>query len=90
MFLTHDNKLKTKWLLWVTIITLFLVVLGIAWFDKILYLVIHNPKCDMWSLGGGILCSSAYIIGKVFSAKIWLALTFVLLMVVAMPILFIR
>jgi len=82
MFLTANNQLKKKWLIWGGAIVAILVILGFAGLDKILYMLIHNPACDIWYMGGGFLCSFAFIIGKVFSAKIWLVLTGVLLLVV--------
>lgn len=74
MFLAGNNKLKTTWLLWGTIITLVLVVAGVFGLDKIIYPIINNPECNPWFMDGGFWCSVAFIIGKVFSTKIWLVL----------------
>ena len=82
MFLTHDNKLKPKWILWGTVITAILIVLGIAGLDKVLYVAIHNPRCDIWGMGGGFLCSFAFILGRLFRAEILLPLMLVALLVI--------
>ena len=78
MFLTHDNKLKPKWILWGTVITFALIMLGFAGLDKYLYVAIYNPRCDIWSMGSnGFLCSVAFIIGQVFRAQILLPFMFI-------------
>jgi len=82
MFLTPDNKLKSKWILWGAVITAALIVLGIAGLDKILYVAIHNPKCDIWGMGGGFLCSVAFVLGRVFRAHIVLPLVFIAFLVI--------
>jgi len=71
MFLTTDNKLKTKWLLWGSVITAFLVALGIVWFDKPLYIFMRRFDCSAW-----------HVFDYVFEAKMWLILTGILLLVV--------
>ena len=71
MFLTHDNKLKTKWLAWGATITTFLVVLGMVWFDKPLYIFMRNFDCPAWR-----------VFDYIFDAKMWLVLTGILLLVV--------
>lgn len=71
MFLTHDNKLKTKWLIWGGVITALLVVLGIAWFDKPLYIFMRRFDCSLWR-----------IFDYIFDAKMWLILMGVLLLLV--------
>ena len=43
----------------------------VFWWDKILYTLIHRPDCNTWTVGNGVLCSIALIIGKIFSAKVW-------------------
>lgn len=71
MFLTNDNKLKTKWLVWGTVITAFLIVLGIVWFDKPLFMFMRHFDCSAW-----------HLFDYVFDVKMWLVLTGVLLLVV--------
>lgn len=72
MFIRKDNTLKWKWILFGAIITAVLVLACIFGGDKVLYSLIHNPKCNPWTFGGGTLCSLAVLIGKIFSAKVWL------------------
>ena len=71
MFLTNDNKLKTKWLVWGTVITAFLIGLGIVWFDKPLFMFMRHFDCSAW-----------HLFDYVFDVKMWLVLTGVLLLVV--------
>lgn len=82
MFLTSWNKLKIKWLLWGCVITLALVLAGIWGMDGLVYPLINNPRCNSWFIDGGFWCSAAFIIGKIFSAKMWLVLTGFLLLLV--------
>lgn len=70
MFLTTDNRIKWNWLGWASIITLALVVSGIAWFDKPLYLFMRNFDCGLWR-----------IFDVLFDAKIWIIVSVVVLMV---------
>ena len=71
MFLTQDNKLKTKWLAWGATTTLLLVVLGIAWFDKPLYIFMRRFDNSVW-----------HVFDYIFDAKMWLVLTGLLLLLV--------
>ena len=71
MFLTHDNKLKKKWLLYGTIVTAFLVLLGIVWFDKPLYIFMRHFDCSAW-----------HLFDYIFDAKMWLILMGILLGIV--------
>lgn len=82
MFLTADNKLKKNWLVWGGIITLALIGAGVLGLDKFIYLAINNPECNPWFMDGNFSCNCAFIIGKIFSTKIWLLITGVLLFVV--------
>lgn len=72
MFIRKDNTLKGNWILVGAIITIALVLCCVFGGDKLLYSWIHNPKCNPWTFGGGVLCSLAVLIGKIFSAKVWL------------------
>lgn len=76
MFLSKDNTLRWKWIGYGAIITLAIVLCGLLGLDKIVHTLIHKPECNPWVLGNGILCSLAVIIGKIFSTKVWLALSF--------------
>lgn len=75
MFIRKDNTLKLKWILIGAIITIALVLACVFGGDKILYPLIHNPKCNPWTFGGGWMCGIAVLIGKIFSAKIWLIIS---------------
>ena len=81
MFIRKDNTLKWKWILIGTIITLAIVFWCIFGGDKFLYNLIHNPKCNPWTFGGGWTCSVAVLIGKIFSAKVWLILSVISVLV---------
>lgn len=71
MFLTADNKLKTKWLEYGTVITAVIIAMGMMWFDKPLYVLLRRLDCRAWKL-----------FDYVFDAKVWLILTAILLIVV--------
>ena len=71
MFLTSDNKLKKDWLVWGGVITLALVVLGIVWFDKPLYIFMRRFDCAAW-----------HVFDYIFDVKVWLVLMGILLFVV--------
>ena len=72
MFIKKDNTLKLKWILFSTLIVLALVLGCVLWGDTVLYTLIHRPDCNTWTASNGVLCSTAVIIGKIFSAKVWL------------------
>lgn len=71
MFLTSDNKLKTKLLAYGTAVTGLLVLLGMVWFDKPLFLILRKLDCGAWR-----------VFDYIFDAKVWLVLTALLLFVV--------
>lgn len=71
MFLTPDNKLKTKWLAWGSVITALLIMGGMLWFDKPLFVLSRRFDCNAWR-----------VFDYVFDVKVWLVLTGVLLMLV--------
>ena len=75
MFIRSDNTLKWKWIGYGALITLALVLIGIMGGDKLLYSLIHNPKCNPLVYVGTTLCSICIAIGKIFSTKVWLAFT---------------
>ena len=82
MFLTANNQLKKKRLAIGGVIVAILVVLGFAGLDRFLYPIINNPECNPWFIDGGLGCRFAFVLGKVFQAKVWLVLTGVLSLVV--------
>ena len=71
MFLTADNKLKTKWLEYGAGVTAVIIVMGMMWFDKPLYVLLRRLDCRAWKL-----------FDYIFDAKVWLILTAILLIVV--------
>lgn len=81
MFIRKDNTLKWKWILFGALITALLVLACVFGGDKILYSWIHNPKCNPWTFGDGIFCAIAAIIGKIFSTKMWLAVSIISVLV---------
>ena len=75
MFIRKDNTLKWNWIIVGAIITTISVLACVFGGDKILYLWLHNPKCNPWTFGGGFLCDVSIILGKVFSTKVWLIMS---------------
>lgn len=71
MFLTPDNKLRTKWLAYGAVITAMLIACGMLWFDKPLFVLLRKIDCNAW-----------LVFGYIFDAKVWLVLTAILLLVV--------
>ena len=71
MFLTKDNKIKWKKLGIASAICALLIFVGLMWVDKPLYLFMRELDCK--------LCT---ILDRVFNAKVWLVLWFVVVMVV--------
>ncbi len=76
MFINKDNTLKWKWVIIGALIMLALIFGCVFWWDKALYTMIHRPDCNAWTLSDGTLCSVAIIIGKIFSTKVWLSISF--------------
>ncbi len=71
MFLTPDNKLKTKLLVYGAVVTAGLVAAGMLWFDKPLYVLLRKIDCGAWT-----------VFGHIFDVWVWLILTALLLLVV--------
>lgn len=61
MFLTANNEIKWKKMGVAALITLALVVLGIFWFDKSLFLFLRQFDCGLWR-----------VMDKIFDAKVWI------------------
>lgn len=76
MFINKDNTLKWNWVVIGALIVLALILGCVFWWDKTLYTIIHRPDCNAWTLSDGTLCSIAIVIGKIFSAKVWLSVSF--------------
>lgn len=70
MFLTADNKIKWKLLGWAAVVTLVLVLTGIVWFDRPLYLFMRGLDCPLWGF-----------VNTVFAAKVWLAVSMMVLLI---------
>lgn len=75
MFIRKDGTLKWVWILIGAIITAAIVLWCVFGGDKMLYPLIHNAQCNPWTFGGGAMCSVAVAIGKIFSAKVWLVVS---------------
>ena len=71
MFLTTDNKLKTKLLAYGAAVTAGLIVAGMLWFDKPLFMFMRRFDCGAW-----------VVFDYIFDAKVWLILTGILLLLV--------
>lgn len=66
MFLNEYNQIKWKKLGWCALITMLLVLLGIVWFDKPLFVWLRQFNCVLWA-----------VFDRVFSGKVWLLVSFV-------------
>ena len=73
MFIRKDNTLKWKWILFGAILTVALVLGCVFGWDKDLYSILHNPQCNPWTMGDGFWCGAAFVLGKIFSTKMWFA-----------------
>lgn len=71
MFLTTDNKLKTKLLAYGAAVTAGLIVAGMLWFDKPLFMFMRRFDYGAW-----------VVFDYIFDAKVWLILTGILLLLV--------
>ena len=69
MFLTKDNKIKWNWIAGGVVVTAILVLAGILWFDKPLYLFLRNFDYSIWRL-----------FDVIFDAKVWLGVSVVVLL----------
>ncbi len=69
MFLTKENNIKWNVIGYAGIITIVLVLLGIFWFDKPLYLFMRNFDFKLWGL-----------FNAVFDAKNWLIVSAVVML----------
>ena len=72
MCIRQNNTLKWNWILIGALITLVCVFAGIFGLDQVLYSWIHNTQCNPWIFGDGFWCSAAFVLGKIFSANVWL------------------
>jgi len=70
MFLTKKNTLNWRAIIIGTVVTLLLVFAGIFWFDIPMYNFLHRFDCRFWR-----------ILGTIFSAKSWLVLSLIFVVV---------
>lgn len=70
MFLTKNDKMRWNWLAWGAVITCALVFLGIAWFDKPVYLFMREFDCGLWR-----------VFDFLFDAGMWVAVSGIVLLV---------
>lgn len=61
MFLTADNEIKWRKMAMAAVVTSVLVALGIAWFDKPVFLFLREFDCALWRL-----------MDVIFDAKVWI------------------
>ena len=66
MFLSATNEIKWRKMAAAGVITLAIVLCGIFWFDKPLYILIRKLNCGVWGVFDGL-----------FSAKVWFAASFI-------------
>lgn len=64
MFLTSDNKIKWRKMAVAAIVVAALVLMGIFWFDKPLFVLLRNLDCNFF-----------HLLGAVFDDKIWFLAT---------------
>lgn len=69
MFLTKNNQIKWRKMAVAAVITLLIVVLGVVWYDKPLFLFMREFDCGI-----------CYFIDKVFSFKMWVLASAIVLM----------
>ena len=72
MWLKKNKLINWKWIFIGALITAVFVVAGLMGLDKVLYVLIHKPDCNVWTLSAGFWCSFAIILGKIFSVKMWI------------------
>ncbi len=70
MFLTPNNKMKWKLLGYAAVVTAVLVVMGLLWFDKPVYLFMRQFDCGLW-----------HFFDTVFDAKKWIVISAIVLLV---------
>ena len=70
MFLTKENKIKWWTLLFGAVITLGLVLCGVLWFDIPVFNFLRRFNCGAWG-----------VLGDIFTAKNWLILSFLVMLV---------
>lgn len=70
MFLSQDNKIKWKLLGWSALVVLGLILCGVLWFDKPLYLFMRQFDCSLWRW-----------FDILFDAKVWVVVSAVLVLI---------
>ena len=71
MLLKKNSLINWKWMLIGAFVTAIFVAMGLMGADKILYVLIHKPDCNVWTITHGFLCSFVIILGRIFSVKMW-------------------
>ncbi len=61
MFLTNQNKVKWKKMAVAAALMVVLVLLGVVWFDRPLFLFLRRFDCHLW-----------YVFDRIFDARVWL------------------
>ena len=69
MFLSKDNQMLWRRVRWAALITALLVALGIAWYDKPLFVMMRYLDARIWGF-----------FDAVFDAKVWIISSFVVLL----------
>lgn len=67
MFLSRENKIRWKLLCAAAVIVVALALLGVWWWDAPIFLWMREFDCVAWG-----------VLGKIFAAKIWLAVSAIL------------
>ena len=70
MFLTKENKLNISRILIGTVVTCALVLAGVFWFDVPVFNFLRGFNCGAWK-----------VLGSIFSAKNWLVVSLIVLIV---------
>lgn len=69
MFLTKDNKIKWKRLVVGAVLTVLVVLAGVFWFDKPLYLFLRNFDAPLWT-----------VFDFLFDAKMWIVVSAIVML----------
>ncbi|MDW2975293.1 MAG: phosphatase PAP2 family protein [Alphaproteobacteria bacterium] len=67
MFLTKDNRIKWRAMGWGALIVAILLGMGIAWYDKSLFLFLRQFDCDIWKWMNAIFDGKVWIFGSLIA-----------------------
>lgn len=67
MFLRKNNTIRWQFLAWSTLATVVIVLVGIFWFDKPVFLGLRHLDCSFWNF-----------FGWVFNIRVWVVVPFIL------------